>query len=141
MHIYTQSSENSNHSPRSAEKPQVFVYHEFHPLLFLIIMADAPPGAVKPPNNASSNKAAFAQQIASKKIDEEFEYFVKRFQQLGPKAFDAPEITEYALNPKTDGLLDDGRGATELPAGSKVCIIGAGMAGKASSMMVDKAYC
>ena len=101
-------------------------------------MADAPPGAVKPPNNASSNKAAFAQQVASKKIDEEFEYFVKRFQQLGPKGFDAPEITEYALDPKTDGLLDGRKGATELPANSKVCIIGAGMAGKRSWRMVNE---
>ncbi|KAL9102091.1 MAG: hypothetical protein Q9163_002714 [Psora crenata] len=82
---------------------------------------------VKPPHCATW-KSEFAYQLALKEITEEFEHFASKYM-LGPQKFAGPDAVMYALDRKTTGLQDRSQEATELPVGSKVCIVGAGMAG------------
>ena len=77
-----------------------------------------------------SKKSTWAQCLAAEKIDEEFAYFRKVYETLGPESFERTiHALLYALNPAKKGLLDTGERVTKLPAGSKVCIMGAGMSG------------
>ena len=76
-------------------------------------------------------KTSFSKRLASKKITEEFEYFAT---QLDKGQFDGPGAVRYALShatkrSKPDDFVDDDKKVKELPEGSKVCIVGAGMAG------------
>lgn len=90
---------------------------------------------VEPPNHISTWKAAYARQVASKKIDEEFEYFETLVRQ--PNHTELPEATKYALDPHKDGLFDDKKAVTKLPPDSKVCIIGAGMSGRRNGFAIS----
>lgn len=90
---------------------------------------------VEPPNHISTWKAAYARQVASKKIDEEFEYFETLVRQ--PNHTELPEATKYALDPHKDGLFDDKKAVTKLPPDSKVCIIGAGMSGRPNGFAIN----
>ena len=81
-------------------------------------------------------KSLYSQQLASKKITEEFEYFAKVYQRADK--FKAPDAVKYALEHASKrsvagDLLNKKESATSLPQGSKVCIVGAGMAGKFTS--------
>lgn len=80
-----------------------------------------------------SPKSDFARRIASRKISEEFEYFAAIFERLQRENFSAPEAVlyalEHALASKASGLLNKKKEREELPVGSKVCIVGAGMSG------------
>lgn len=82
---------------------------------------------VEPPYDISTWKAAWARQVASKKINEEFKYFEKLVQLSHHPSL--PAATEYALDPTTKGLIEHRKEPTKLPADSKVCIVGAGMSG------------
>ena len=95
-----------------------------------------PPDAPKPPKDADAStwKSLFAQKLASKKITEEFEYFAKIYEKLDKNEFKGPDAVVYALDhaakrSKASDLLDDDERVKTLPEGSKVCIVGAGMAG------------
>ena len=88
---------------------------------------------VKPPNKCETWKSAFAQRLTSKKTGEEFDYFAKALQ-MDPKHFQGPSAFLYALKhayqmTEANDLRDDERQVEELPEGSKLCIVGAGMAG------------
>ena len=87
---------------------------------------------VKPPNECETWKSAFAQRLTSKKTGEEFDYFARAFQMdpdlQGPSAF--LYALEHAYNrEKAKDLRDKKAKVEELPKGSKLCIVGAGMAG------------
>ncbi|KAL6715982.1 hypothetical protein ACLMJK_006944 [Lecanora helva] len=90
-----------------------------------------------PPSYAESFKSAWAQDVSAKRIGEEFQFFEKKLEEVGPDALHVPKLTEYALNHETNGLLNEKEKATKLPPGSKVCIIGAGMAGLYIAMILD----
>lgn len=84
---------------------------------------------------ARSWKSGFSQRVASKKISEEFEYFAKIYEQLNLEGLRGAEAVLYALEhasnaSKASELRDADKQVTELPLGSKVCIIGAGMSGQ-----------
>lgn len=96
-------------------------------------MAEAPPDAPVPPRFLS-NKSLFSQKLALKRITEEFEQFAKVYERLDKKGFKGPDAVVYALGhastrSEASDLLDDDKQTTTLPPGSKVCIVGAGMAG------------
>ncbi|KAL9094909.1 MAG: hypothetical protein Q9165_002859 [Trypethelium subeluteriae] len=85
------------------------------------------------PELSAKWKSLFSQKLASKKIMEEFEYFAKVYEKLDKNKFQGPDAVIYALqhaskrsNPSD--LVDDKRRAKTLPEGSKICIVGAGMA-------------
>ena len=89
---------------------------------------------VQPPNGMSSWKSAFAQRVASKKISEEFEYFARIYDKLTKDGWSPTDAVVYGLEHasaagEASDLLDDEKQMDKLPKGSKVCIVGAGMAG------------
>ena len=89
---------------------------------------------VQPPNGMSSWKSAFAQRVASRKISEEFEYFARIYDKLTKDGWSPTDAVVYGLEhasaaEKASDLLDDEKQMDKLPKGSKVCIVGAGMAG------------
>lgn len=87
---------------------------------------------VNPPNHCETWKSAYAQRLTSKKTGEEFDYFVRAFQR--DSGLRGPEALLYALKhaytmTKANDLRDDEKQVDKLPKGSKLCIVGAGMAG------------
>ena len=87
---------------------------------------------VDPPNNCDTWKSAYAQRLTSKKTGEEFDYFARELQLhpdlQGPSAFLYALAHAYKMT-KANDLRDDEKQVKELPKGSKLCIVGAGMAG------------
>ena len=100
-------------------------------------MAAVPGINEKPPPQCGTYKSEFARRVASKKISEEFQYFVEIFDKLKREDFkDGIKSTEavlFALEQASQGkkgLIDEKNRVSSLPEGSKVCIVGAGMSGK-----------
>lgn len=89
----------------------------------------------KPPN-CDTWKSEFARRVASKKISEEFEYFAQIYDKLSREDFKGQIKSEdavlFALDQasKRRPLLNTKEQVSSLPKGSKVCIVGAGMAGR-----------
>lgn len=88
---------------------------------------------VPPPRGCGTWKSAYAQTLTSKKTGEEFEYFARALER---RVLDeeTPNALIYALEhasrmKKPDDLRDDDKMGAKLPKDSKVCIVGAGMAG------------
>ena len=70
--------------------------------------------------------------MTSKKTGEEFDYFARAFQR--DPGLPGPDALLYALAhaytmTNADELRNKKKQVTELPEGSKLCIVGAGMAG------------
>ena len=91
-----------------------------------------PVADVDPPHDCETWKSAYAQRLTSKKTGEEFDYFVRAFQR--DSGLRGPDALLYALShaynmTKADDLRNDDKQVTELPKDSKLCIVGAGMAG------------
>ena len=89
-------------------------------------------------------KSLYSQTLAAKRITEEFEYFAKVYEKLDENQFKGPDAVLYALEhaskrSKASDLVNDDERVKKLPQGSKVCIIGAGMAGMFIYEM--RAYC
>ena len=87
---------------------------------------------VKPPNKCETWKSAYAQRLTSKKTGEEFDYFARAFQ--SKSGLRGPEALLYALKhaytmTEAEELRNKKNKADKLPEGSKLCIVGAGMAG------------
>ena len=82
-------------------------------------------------------KSEFARRVASKKITEEFQYFVEIYDKLSRDGFKGDikgtEAVLFALEQASKGrkgLINEENRISSLPEGSKVCIVGAGMSGK-----------
>lgn len=87
---------------------------------------------VDPPNDCETWKSAYAQRLTSKKTGEEFDYFARAFQSKsglrGPDALIYALAHAYTMT-KADELRNKKDQVEKLPEGSKLCIVGAGMAG------------
>lgn len=87
------------------------------------------------PPIAGSWKSSWTRRLASMKISEEYEYLAKIYHQLKLERLQSDEALLYALqnasssSPASD-FRDPEKKISTLKPGSKVCIIGAGMAGK-----------
>ena len=87
---------------------------------------------VNPPNKCETWKSAYAQRLTSKRTGEEFDYFARAFR--SESGLRGPGALLYALEQaykmtEADDLREKGKQPTKLPEGSKLCIVGAGMAG------------
>ena len=86
------------------------------------------------PPVAESWKSCFTRRLASMKISEEYEYLAKIYHQLKLEGLQSNEALIFALrhasssSPAND-FRNPKKQVTQLAPGSKVCIIGAGMAG------------
>lgn len=93
---------------------------------------DTPITDVQPPHDCVTWKSAYAQRLTSKRTGEEFDYFARAFQRhsglRGPDALLYALAHAYSMT-KADDLRNDDKQVKELPEGSKLCIVGAGMAG------------
>ena len=90
-------------------------------------------------NNATSTKSLFSQHLTSLKISEEYEYLAKIYEKLHVEGLRSGEALLYALqhassSSDADKFRDETKAKTKLAPGSKVCIIGAGMAGRSPLM-------
>ena len=79
-------------------------------------------------------KSSFARRLASMKISEEYEYLAKVYEKLNLTGLRSSEALLYALHNASSSspankFLDSTKEVTQLPPGSKVCIVGAGIAG------------
>ena len=79
-------------------------------------------------------KSSFARRLASMKISEEYEYLAKIYEKLNLTGLRSSEALLYALHHASSSspaseFRDSTKDVTQLPPGSKVCIVGAGMAG------------
>lgn len=91
------------------------------------------------PPIAESWKSSWTRRLASMKISEEYEYLAKIYRQLKLERLQSDEALLYALQHASSSspaseFRDPKKKASELAPGSKVCIIGAGMAGKYQSL-------
>ena len=87
-----------------------------------------------------SYKSCFTRRLASMKISEEYEYLAKIYEKLNLEGLRSDEALFYALKHASSSspaseFRDPDAEVKKLEAGSKVCIIGAGMAGTTSSML------
>ena len=85
-------------------------------------------------SNETHWKSSFARRLASMKISEEYEYLAKIYEKLNLTDQRSSEALLYALHNASSSspankFRDSTKEVTQLPEGSKVCIIGAGMAG------------
>ena len=92
-------------------------------------------GELKPPN-CDTWKSEFARRVASKKISEEFQYFLEIYDKLTKSQFkqhvkaDDAVLAAMEMASEKNSPLDKRPRVSSLPEGSKVCIVGAGMSGK-----------
>ena len=89
----------------------------------------------------NSWKSRFSRRIASKKISEEFEYLAKIYNKLELEDLQGEKDVRYALqhassSSQASEFRDPGKKEPAWPPGSKVCIVGAGMAGKYYVLMI-----
>ena len=93
---------------------------------------ELPNTVVDPPNDCETWKSAYAQRLTSKRTGEEFDYFARAFQRnsglRGPDALLYALAHAYKMT-NADDLRNDEKQVKELPKGSKLCVVGAGMAG------------
>ena len=91
------------------------------------------------PPITESWKSCFTRRLASMKISEEYEYLAKIYHLLKLEGLQSNQALLFALrhasssSPASD-FRDPEKEVTKLDPGSKVCIIGAGMAGTYQSM-------
>ena len=91
------------------------------------------------PPVAESWKSCFTRRLASMKISEEYEYLAKIYHQLKLEGLQSNEALLFALQHASSSspaneFRNPEKQVTKLAPGSKVCIIGAGMAGTNCSM-------